>query len=82
MRRRAQVLHVDLVPLWLTGISTKIALALSKRKPGEKHHPGVYEVLRHETGATTYKSIPPAGYQAAIEFLDNWLAAIQQADDE
>jgi len=43
---------------------------------------GVYEALRHETGATSYKSISPAAYQAAIEFLDSWLAAIQQASDE
>ena len=59
-----------------------IAQELAKRKPGEKHYPGIYEALRHETGATSYKSIPPAGYQAAIEFLDNWLKAIQQASTE
>lgn len=54
-----------------------IAQELTKHKPGEKHHPGVYEALRYETGAPSYKSIPPAGYEAAIEFLDNWLKAIQ-----
>ena len=59
-----------------------IAQELTKHKPGEKHHMGVYEALRHETGATSYKSISPAVYQAAIEFLDSWLAAIQQASDE
>ena len=59
-----------------------IAQELAKRKPGEKHYPGIYEALRHETGATSYKSIPPTGYQAAIQFLDNWLKAIQPASED
>jgi hypothetical protein len=58
-----------------------IAQKLSKHKPGEKHHMGVYEALRQETGATSYKSIPLKGYKAAVTFLDNWLAAIQQISD-
>ena len=59
-----------------------LAQELTKRDPSQKHHPGVYEALRHETGATSYKSIPPKGYEAAIAFLDNWLKAIQEADKE
>jgi ribosomal protein S13 len=57
-----------------------ISHALTKHKPGEKHHMSVYETLRHQTGATSYKSIPMKGYEAAIDFLDNWLLAIQQAE--
>lgn len=58
-----------------------IAQELSKRDPGQKHHMGIYEVLRQETGATSYKSIPPKGYAAAIAFLDDWLRAIASASD-
>lgn len=55
-----------------------IAQALTKRSPGEKHHMGIYEALRQETGATSYKNIPPKGYEAALAFLDNWLDAIEK----
>lgn len=58
-----------------------IAQELSKREPGQKHHMGIYEALRQETGATSYKSIPPKGYEAAIAFLDNWLRAIEAAGE-
>lgn len=58
-----------------------IAQELTKHKPGEKHHMGVYEALRQETGATSYKRIPLKSYSAAISFLDNWLVAIQQLGD-
>jgi hypothetical protein len=54
-----------------------IAQELSKHEPGQKHHMGIYEALRQETGATSYKSIPPKGYETAVAFLDNWLSAIQ-----
>ena len=60
----------------------QIAQELVKRKPGEKHHMGIYEALRQETGATSYKSIPMKGYNAAIAFLDNWLQTIEQAEDQ
>jgi hypothetical protein len=56
-----------------------IAREMSKFAPAEKHHMGVYETLRHQTGATTYKSIPPKGYEAAIAFLDRWLESLQEA---
>jgi hypothetical protein len=59
-----------------------IAQELTKHRPGEKHHMGVYEALRQETGATTYKSIPMKGYDTAIAFLDNWLSAIQGMSDQ
>ncbi len=36
---------------------------------------GIYEVLCQETGATSYKSISPKGYETAVTFSDNWLAA-------
>ena len=55
-----------------------IAQTLAKRDPSAKHHPTVYEMLRHETGATSYKSIPPKGYKAALTFLDDWLKALQE----
>lgn len=59
-----------------------IAQELTKHKPSEKHHMGVYEALRQETGATSYKNIPMMGYEAAVAFLDNWLQAIQQVEDQ
>lgn len=59
-----------------------VAAELTKREPGQKHHMGIYEALRHQTGATSYKSIPLKGYEAAIAFLDNWLQAIQQAEEQ
>jgi len=59
-----------------------ISQQLTKYKPSEKHHMGVYEALRQETGATSYKSIPMKGYETAIAFLDNWLQAMQQAEDQ
>jgi hypothetical protein len=59
-----------------------IAQELIKLSPGEKHHMGIYEALRHETGATTYKSIPMKGYETALAFLDNWLKAIEGAGEQ
>ncbi len=59
-----------------------IARELARHKPGEKHHMGVYEVLRQETGTTSYKSIPLKGYNSAIAFLDNWLQAVEQAEEQ
>jgi hypothetical protein len=44
---------------------------MMKHAPAEKHHMGVYETLRHQTGATGYKAIPPKGYEAAIALLDH-----------
>lgn len=58
-----------------------IAQALTKYKPDAKHHLTVYEALRQETGATSYKNIPPKGYQAALAFLENWLNAIERAGE-
>jgi hypothetical protein len=57
-----------------------IAEALTRHDPGTKHHPGVYEALRQESGATSYKAIPLKGYTAAIAFLDNWLQAIEESN--
>lgn len=59
-----------------------IAQALTKHKPGEKHHMGIYEALRQQTGATSYKNIPPKGYEAAVAFLDNWLKAIEKSAED
>lgn len=56
-----------------------IAHELTRRDPAQKHHPGVYEALRHETGATSYKAIPLRAYDAALSFLDEWLKAIEGA---
>lgn len=59
-----------------------IAQEYTKRDPGQKHYPGIYAALEEETGATSYKRIPPKGYEAAIEFLDGWLKTIREAADE
>jgi hypothetical protein len=59
-----------------------IAQELTRRDPAQKHHPGIYEALRHETGATSYKPIPLRAYDAALSFLDEWLKAIEGAGQE
>lgn len=59
-----------------------IAQELTKHRPGEKHHMGIYEALRQETGATSYKAIPMKGYEAALAFLDDWLVVVQQTGDQ
>lgn len=59
-----------------------IAQELTRRDPAQKHHPGVYEALGHETGATSYKAIPLRAYDAALSFLDEWLKAIEGAGQE
>lgn len=59
-----------------------IAQELTKYKPGEKHHMSVYEALRQETGATSYKHIPMKGYETAIAFLDNWLSAMAKVGEQ
>lgn len=59
-----------------------IAQTLTKQSPGEKHHMGIYEALRQETGATSYKNIPLKGYAAAVAFLDNWLNALENLEEE
>lgn len=59
-----------------------IAQALTKHKPDEKHHMGIYEALRQETGATSYKNIPMKGYEAALAFLENWLSAIERTGEQ
>lgn len=58
-----------------------IAQEMLKHDPGRRHHMGIYEALRHETGATSYKSIPLRGYDTAISFLDNWLDALEQQQE-
>ncbi len=60
----------------------QIAQELTKHKPDEKHHMGIYEALRQDTGATSYKNIPMKGYEAALAFLDNWLSALQKASNQ
>lgn len=59
-----------------------IAQALTKHKPDEKHHMSIYEALRQETGATSYKSIPMKGYETAVAFLDDWLNAIEKSGEQ
>lgn len=58
-----------------------ISRELTKRDDSQKHYMGVYEALRQETGSTSYKSIPMKGYEAAIAFLDDWLAALEQTEE-
>jgi hypothetical protein len=59
-----------------------IAREMVKHAPADKHHMGVYETLRQQTGATSYKAIPPKGYEAAIAFLDQWLDSLQEASQQ
>jgi hypothetical protein len=59
-----------------------IAREMVKHDPSEKHHMGVYETLRHQTGATSYKAIPPKSYEAALAFLDQWLESLQHTANQ
>jgi methyl-accepting chemotaxis protein len=59
-----------------------IAREMVKHAPAEKHYMGVYETLRQQTGVTSYKAIPPKGYEAAIAFLDQWLESLQEASQQ
>lgn len=57
-----------------------IAQELTEREPGKVHYPSIYAALGDETGATSYKSIPPAAFETAVEWLDNWLQALRESD--
>ncbi len=59
----------------------KIAELYTKHDPRKKHHMGVYAALERETGAASYKDIPPKGYEAAKIYLDNWLESLQADED-
>jgi hypothetical protein len=58
----------------------QIAYLLTEQDPGRSHFQAVYAALQEETGATSYKSIPPAAFEAAVAWLDNWIAACQRAN--
>lgn len=59
-----------------------IAQAMTEVEPGKSHFQGVYAALGEETGTTSYKSIPPKGYEAAVEFLDGWYRSLRKRMDE
>jgi hypothetical protein len=59
-----------------------IAREMVKHAPAEKHHMGVYEIRRQQTGATSYKAISPKGYEAAIAFLEQRLESLQEASQQ
>jgi hypothetical protein len=59
-----------------------IAQEMVKHDPGKSPYAAVYEALSNETGVTTYKFIPPKGYEAAVTFLDNWLTAMKRQDED
>jgi hypothetical protein len=56
----------------------KISFLLTEQKPGEKHFQGIYAALEDQANVTSYKSTPPAAFEAAVEWLDNWIRAIQR----
>jgi hypothetical protein len=58
----------------------QIAELYTQREPGKKHYQSVYAALERETGVTSYKAIPPKGYEAARAFLDGWLKSLQGAE--
>lgn len=58
----------------------QIAELYTQREPGKKHYPSVYAALERETGATSYKAIPPKGFEAARAFLEGWLQSLQKAE--
>lgn len=59
-----------------------IAQEMSKYEPGKSHYQAIYAALGDEAGVTSYKAIPPKGYEAAVSFLDGWLRVIQGLDSE
>jgi hypothetical protein len=60
----------------------QIAKELTKRDPDKVHYPSIYAALQHEAGVTSYKAIPPAAYEAIVNWLDEWLKAIHEAEEE
>jgi hypothetical protein len=60
----------------------QIAEELTKRDPDKIHYPSIYAALQNEAGVTSYKAIPPAAYEAIVNWLDEWLNAIQEAEEE
>jgi hypothetical protein len=60
----------------------QIAKELTKRDPDKVHYPSIYTALQHEAGVTSYKAIPPAAYEAIVNWLDEWLKAIHEAEEE
>jgi hypothetical protein len=54
----------------------------AERGRSQNHYQGIFGELHRRFGVTSYKLIPQGKYAAVLEFLDNWLAAIQQADDD
>jgi hypothetical protein len=57
-----------------------IAQEMVKYDPSKSHYQTVYAALGEEAGATSYKFIPPKGYEGAITFLDNWLKAMKEQE--
>jgi hypothetical protein len=60
----------------------QIAEELAKRDPDKVHYPSIYTALQNEAGVTSYKAIPPAAYEAAVNWLDGWLDAIRETEEE
>jgi hypothetical protein len=60
----------------------QIAEELTKRDPDKVHYPSIYAALQSEAGVSSYKAIPPAAYEAAVNWLDGWLDAIREAVEE
>lgn len=59
----------------------QIAQAMTEADPGKSHYQEVYAALQDETGTTSYKAIPPAAFETAVAFLDEWLQAIRKAGE-
>lgn len=55
-----------------------ISQEMTKHSPGKSHYQAIYAALGDEVGATSYKSIPLKGYEAAITFLDGWLLSLKR----
>lgn len=60
----------------------QIAEELAKRDPDKVHYPSIYAALQNEAGVTSYKAIPPAAYETTVNWLDEWLNAIREAEEE
>ena len=59
-----------------------IANEMAKYEPGKSHYQAVYTALGDEVDVTSYKNIPLKAYDTAVHFLDNWLLALKQTEDD
>ncbi len=60
----------------------RIADEMSRHNPGKSHHMEVYRALSLQTKRARYEDIPQSSYELAMQFLENWLTGLLNANQE